>query len=471
MGEHTFTDMQMLKGFAEWPVILEAIDMRDCVADILEHDDGSIDVLVRSKPPEAVTIGPSRFATPTCTCGSRAQNAYCVHAVAACLAIEHAAGRIDDAELSRFAARAGIHAAIDESRRALIHNYLHDIAGGADHAFADLFIDYGAAETVHLLPLVHEIGGEPVASSFAVECAMWIFGTPGDEWCRDSDMDKAQDLVYSFLKPGRLTRDAAPALLIAVRGLIRSLRLPGPAWSERHDLIESVLRLLRDAVAVGVIDVEAVVDAVLCDGLAAFGPAPQSFGLFAPCIGPQVCRPVSRWFDNAGTLPQLDVDGRRRLRVELALGAHDGEGLLRLFDDWPEPLYGELMARTWLFELPVRAAIAERALAEGALRWGGRVPAELGPGPTRGPRWAYEKWVHEVIIDRAPVRPEWRTAWIGDVVECIVGVGETERGRDALMAFAQSDPDPMHREEFRAVWSRSGFGGHGGEEAAEIFGR
>lgn len=295
MGEHTFTDMQMLKGFAEWPVILEAIDMRDCVADILEHDDGSIDVLVRSKPPEAVTIGPSRFATPTCTCGSRAQNAYCVHAVAACLAIEHAAGRIDDAELSRFAARAGIHAAIDESRRALIHNYLHDIAGGADHAFADLFIDYGAAETVHLLPLVHEIGGEPVASSFAVECAMWIFGTPGDEWCRDSDMDKAQDLVYSFLKPGRLTRDAAPALLIAVRGLIRSLRLPGPAWSERHDLIESVLRLLRDAVAVGVIDVEAVVDAVLCDGLAAFGPAPQSFGLFAPCIGPQVCRPVSRW--------------------------------------------------------------------------------------------------------------------------------------------------------------------------------
>jgi len=197
--------------------------------------------------------------------------------------------------------------------------------------------------------------------------------------------------------PPQLTKEYATALQIIARALIRSLHLTSPEISGRVLLLQTSFEVLEEIVTAGAIDAATVADAVLCDGLAAFGPVPELFGLFTPHMGPSVCQEVGRQFDIEGSLPQLDADGRRRLRTELALGAHDGHRVLQLLEDWPDPPYGELMARTWFLELPIRASIAQRALAAGAVRWGGRTPADLGPEHWWGSRAAYERWVSRVI--------------------------------------------------------------------------
>lgn len=462
-------ELEQLGRAAAPELVLEGRRLLHRVTDLIRHDSGSVDAIVRGDQVHVVSL-PGQFPLDdsSCTCHVAGAPTPCAHVIAVRLRHLQLSHGLDDARMARWERRVEGLRALQSGWDGLAQAWLEATRHGDEGATWTVLRDVGSLHGA--LQIARALEGRVTAeqlSGFLRDIAA-DHGIDGTTPLGPSAVSHAFDLVDEYCwRPAAGSPGASTELLLAVAGSARrSATTPDEDWR-----IESVLttawRALVQLVLSGDADMHAVVGALLDAELdAPASPYPWSALLFtsldagASRVAREMDRQLRRRTPPGGWTAERDP--HFRLRAEIGFASDGVHGLLPVLEEWPEALYDEYLRRLSLSPMPTfHLDLLESAHRSGRVAW--------------APGWAYrpprdlQRTLHQIHRGRNAARRRGEIA-IGDLVVAQAQVGRVSDARRTLCEHARRDDDPFHRYEFGRIWEAAELGPGAAECAAEIFG-
>jgi len=463
-------ELEQLGRAAAPDVLLEGRRLLHRVSDLLQHDDGPVDALVRGEVPQVVTL-PGRYSMedPSCSCGRAGPFAPCAHTVAVRLRELQLFHGLDDARTARWERRVESLRALSAAWEGLASVWLESIAHDDDGSAMAGFRDAGSLEGG--LQVARALDGRASSeqlSTFLLQLAA-MRGIDGTTPLGPSSVIDAFELACQFGNPAVLDEPGAcTGLLLAVAGSSRrTATVPAADWR-----VESAFTFacgaLGQLVATGHADAAVVADALLQAELAAPAPRYPLSAITFESLGAaaqQVAREMSMLFNRRVDCPAMANPEEHRLRLcaEIGFASEGVTGLLTVLEEWDGAPYGEFLCRLPRSWMPMpRVQLLESARRHGRVRWAPGWPQHVSHSASL----RLIRHMHDVM----PEHPMWGDVAIGDLVLAVAQLGRTGEARALLRDHALQHPAPSRRHEFERIWAAAKLGDGAAECAAEIFG-
>lgn len=462
-------ELEQLGRAAAPDTVLEGRGLLYSVADMIRHDDGSVEALVRGEVPQVVALQ-ARFPLwdSSCTCGATEPFTPCAHGIAVWLRYLQLFHGLDDTRTARWVRRVVSLRALSSAWDGLAQAWLEATRHGDEGVTWTVLRDVTSLDGA--VQIARALEGRATAeelSGFLLDMAT-EHGITGTAPLSLSAISCALELAEQFWWwPADASPGARTGLLLAVAGSARRT-----ATTPEEDVrLESALtftwRALGQLVRAGEADADAVAEALLEAELGA--PAstyPWSAVLFASlgAGATRIARAMRRQL--RGRTPHGgwagSADPRFRLRAEIGFAIDGAFGLLPVLEEWPEAPYDEYLRRLPLSTVPTdRIDLLESAHRSGRMAW---MPGWMKRLPHDRHRTVYQ-------IHRGPHADRQRgVIAIGDLVVAQAHLGRVDDARRTLCEHALHDDDPSHRYEFVRIWEAAGLGPGAAERATEIFG-
>lgn len=464
-------ELEQLGRAAEPNVVLEGRRLLHRVSDLLHHDDGSVEALVRGEEPQVVTLqGRYPLDDSSCSCGRTRPRTPCAHAIAVRLRALQLFHGFDDGRIERWERRVEALQALRTAWDALASVWLESVACHDDDAAAAVILrDAGSLDGC--LQIAHALDGRATReqlSAFLVEVAE-AHGIDGRTSLGRTAVIKAYELASWMVNPSVFEEPGVctDALLAVAGSSRRTVTRPAADWKLEAALAFSC-GVLGQLVADGHADAANVADALMQAECAA--PASQHpwSAIMFDDLG-RGAKPVA--LEMSALLDQRDADPgaavteepQFHLRAEIGFASEGVPGLVPILEEWQDAPYGEFLCRLPRTFAPMpRVQLLESAHRSGRARWAPGWPQHHPrPGPPQSMR---------SIRDVAPSHPMWRDVALGDLVVAEVQLGRLTEARDILREHALRDADPSHRYEFLRIWAAAKLGPGAEECAAGLFG-
>ena len=439
------------------------------VSDLVHHEDGSIDALVRTEVPHAVSLpGKHWWDGSSCSCGSSRRLSPCAHAIATRLRHLQQSHGLDDERLARWErwieSLRMLHSAWDSLADDWLEARSHGEAGATWTALRAVGSLHGALQMARALD--KRATGEQL-SAFLRDLASW-YGIDGTTPLSPSAISDARELADFAMAPLDVHGPAAMTdLLLAVAGSTRlTATTPDADW--RIDgVFRSACSVLGQLVATGNTDASEVADVLLraeFDAPATSHPWSAFMLLYLGDGAYQVAEEMGSLLrdrePSGGWV--MASDPRFRLRAEIGFVCGGVEGLLPVLEEWPEAPYGEFLRRLpHSFAPTARVALLESARRSGRAGW--------APGWWTRSKTFSRRSLHD--LHKSSQRESIRgTIAIGDLIVTEARLGREGRARKILREHALRDCNPVHRYEFLRIWEAATLGAGAEASATEIFG-
>lgn len=462
-------ELEQLGRAASPDIVLEGRNLLHRVTDVIRHDSGSVEAIVRGDSAHVVSL---RRRIPleksSCTCHVAGARMPCAHVIAVQLRHLQLSHGLDDARTARWERRMEGLRALQSGWDALAQVWLEATRHGDESATWTVLRDVGSLHGA--LQIARALEGRATAeqlSGFLRDMAA-DHGIDGRTPLGPSAVSHALDLTDEYCWRHIAVSPGAPTeLLLAVAGSARrSATTPDEDW-RIESVLTSAWRALVQLVLSGDADTHAVVGALLDAELdAPASPYPWSALLFSSReagvsrVAREVHQQLLRRTPHGGWTAERDP--RFRLRAEVGFASGGVPGLLPVLEEWPKAPYDEYLRRLPLSPMPTsRLELLESAHRSGRVAW--------APGWIYRPPRDQQRTLHQIHRGRNAVRQRGEIA-IGDLVVAQAHVGRVSDARRTLREHARRDDDPSHRYEFGRIWEVAGLGPGAAECAAEIFG-
>lgn len=462
-------ELEQLGQAAAPGIVLEGRSLLHCVADVIRHDSGSVEAVVRGVQAHVVSL-PGRFypENSSCTCHVAGAPAPCAHVIAVRLRHLQLSHGLDDARTARWERRVEGLRFLQSGWDALAQAWLEATRHGDESATWTVLRDVGSLHgAIRIARVLEERATAEQLSGFLLDMAS-AHGIDGTTPLSPSAVSHALELADEYCwRPQAVSPGALTELLLAVAGSARrSATTPDVDWRIKS-VLTSAWRVLAQLVLSGAADTHAVAGALLDAELdAPASPYPWSALLFssldagASRVAQEMRRQLRRRTPHGGWT--AGADPRFRLRAEVGFASGGVHGLLSVLEEWPEAPYDEYLRRLPLSPMPTfRLDLLESAHRSGRVAW--------------APGWAYrpprdqQRSLHRIHRGRNAALRRGEIA-IGDLVVAQAQVGRVSDARRTLCEHARHDDDPSHRYEFARIWEAAELGPGAAECAAEIFG-
>jgi hypothetical protein len=462
-------ELEQLGRVAAPDIVLEGRRLLHRVTDLIRHDSGSVEAIVRGGQAHVVSLpGRLPLEDSSCTCHVAGARTPCAHVIAVRLRHFQLSHGLDDARTARWERRVEGLRALQSGWDTLAQAWLEATRHGDGSATWTVLRDVGSLHGA--VRIARALEGRATAeqlSGFLRDLAA-DHGIDGTTPLGPPAVAHALDLVDEYCwRPAAGSPGAPTELLLAVAGSARrSATTPEEDW-RIESVLTSAWRALVQLVLSGDADEGAVVGALLDAELdAPASPYPWSALLFssleagASRVAREMDRQLRRRTPHGGWIAERDP--RVRLRAEIGFASDGVHGLLPVLEEWPEAPYDEYLRRLPLSPMPTfRLDLLESAHRSGRVAW--------APGWAYRPPCDLQRTLHQIHRGRNAERQRGEIA-IGDLVVAQAQVGRVSDARRTLCEHARGDDDPSHRFEFGRIWVAAELGPGAAECAAEIFG-
>lgn len=464
-------ELEQLGRAAEPNVVLEGSRLLHRVSDLLHHDDGSVEALVRGEEPQVVTLqGRYPLGDSSCSCGGARPRTPCAHAIAVRLRALQLFHGLEDGRIARWERRVEALRALRAAWDGLASVWLESVAcHDNDAAAAVILRDAGSLEgCLKIAQALDARATHEQLSAFLVEVAE-VHGIDGRTSLGRTAVIKAYELASWVVNPSVFEEPGVCIdMLLAVAGSSRrTVTRPATDWKVEAAFTFSC-GVLGQLVADGHADAVSVADVLMQAELAA--PAsqyPWSAIMFDGLArgAKQVALEMSALLDQRDADPGTAVteEPQFRLRAEIGFASEGVPGLVPILEEWQEAPYGEFLCRLPRTFAPMpRVQLLESAHRSGRARWAPGWPQHHpGPGHPQPMRST-----HDVV----PSHPMRRDVAVGDLVVAEAQLGRITEARNILREHALRNADPSHRYEFLRIWAAAKLGPESEECAASLFG-
>lgn len=462
-------ELEQLGRAAAPDIVLEGRRLQHRVADLIRHDSGSVEAIVRGDQAHIVSLPVrSPMDNSSCTCHAAGARMPCAHVIAVRLRHLQLSHGLDDARTARWERRVEGLRALQSGWDALAQAWLQATYHGDESATWTVLRD---VESLHgAIQIARALEGRATAeqlSGFLRDMAS-AHGIDGTTPLSPSAVSHALDLADEYCwRPMAESPGALTELLLAVAGSARrSATTPDDDW-RIESALTSAWRALAQLVLSGDADTHAVAEALLDAELdAPASPYPWSALLFssldagASRVAREMREQLSHRSSNGAGATAADP--RFRLRAEIGFASDGVPGLLPVLEERPEAPYEEYLRRLPLSPVPTfRIDLLESAQRSGRMAW--------APGWANRPPRDHQRTLHQIHPGPHAARQRGEIA-IGDLVVAQAYIGRVSDARRTLCEHASSEDDPSHRYEFGRIWEAAKLGPGAAECAAEIFG-
>ena len=449
-------ELDLLARAAHPEVVLDGLSMLPRVGDLIEEDDGSWVALVRSDPPQMISLRPGRASGSfRCSCGTCAPQRPCAHAVAATLARLRKEHGLSEARLERWERLVRALLARAEGRDRLAAAWVEAHAVGDRGSAGMILSDVGSVEDA--LDMARSFAPQ-VPEAVAAEFLLDVAGSRGiDETQRlsESAIADARELAGQLLgNDGERAGIVRLPMLLAIAGAARrTLTRPGEQLG-LEVCLNWACAALADVVADHKDSAMAVATTLVAAEVASPPDAFPWLAVMMEALGPAarlIACAMRDALDRRGQVgwTAVDADVQYRIDAEIALAIGDPGLLIHTLEEWRSAPLGEFQRRLERPDgLAGQVAVMDAARRWDRLRWAPGWPShdDLGLVPARA----------LPVLEAIERSSSMRNVAVGDVVLRLAGRGSKEEARRVLVEHARRHDGTRHRAELDRVWDAAG---------------
>lgn len=370
-------ELEQLGRTAAPDVVLDGRRLVHLVSDVSQHDDGSVDALVRGEHSHTVSLA-SGFPHDgfSCTCGAARFSAACSHVIAVRLRILQMFHGLDDVRTARWERHVESLQALQTVWNSLSGVWLEASRDGDDTAANAVLRDIGSLHNA--LEIARSLGSRASAaeqSAFLLRMANY-HDVDGTRPLEPFALPNARQLVdvYWTLRE-HVVPGACTDFLLAVAGAARRAGTePETDW-RIEQLLTSACRVLGQLVArghaapsviaAGLLDAELDAPASMYPWSAAMFDA---LGVAAPQVALSMRKQLSG-LEPEGGWASVD-EPHFRFRAELGLAGAGALSVISVLEEWPDAPYDEFLRRLPPSTAPAaRLEFLESAHRRGRTAW------------------------------------------------------------------------------------------------------